>query len=139
MNVLKSQSSHWRATCNLPKPPIYQDYLRAKFSDFDIMTFLGLEFVKRSNSSIFASTLLPTQWLNFGSRRRPTFSTPIALSQVVPSNQTQAELQVKTTSGIMVLSTANSDAHRVQNLLHSIGSGVICSCFNIFKGKNTKT
>ena len=47
MNVLKSQSSHWRATCNFPKTSIYQDYIRAKFSEFDMMTFTGYGICKK--------------------------------------------------------------------------------------------
>ena len=42
MTWLKSQSSHWRVTCSFPTHGVdYKDYARAKFSDFDIMTFLG--------------------------------------------------------------------------------------------------
>eukprot|EP00112_Aurelia_sp_Birch-Aquarium-sp1_P026012 Seg897.3 transcript_id=Seg897.3/GoldUCD/mRNA.D3Y31 product="hypothetical protein" protein_id=Seg897.3/GoldUCD/D3Y31 len=47
MNVLKSQSSHWRATCNFPDSSIYQDYVRARFSDFDMMTFIGNGICKK--------------------------------------------------------------------------------------------
>ena len=44
MKSLRSRSTHWRATCsfNLMKAIDYRDYLRGKFSDFDIMTFLGV-------------------------------------------------------------------------------------------------
>ena len=49
MKTLRSRSTHWRATCsfnrprfqNLEKAIDYRDYLRGKFSNFDIMTFLG--------------------------------------------------------------------------------------------------
>jgi len=43
MKSLRSRSTHWRATCsfNLMKAIDYRDYVRGKFSDFDIMTFLG--------------------------------------------------------------------------------------------------
>ena len=49
MKSLRSHSTHWRATCsfnqprfqNLEKAIDYRDYIRGKFSDFDIMTFLG--------------------------------------------------------------------------------------------------
>ena len=42
MTYLKSQSTHWRATCSFPTHGVdYTDYVRAKFADFDIMTFLG--------------------------------------------------------------------------------------------------
>ncbi|XP_046840864.1 uncharacterized protein LOC124434952 [Xenia sp. Carnegie-2017] len=42
MNYLKSLSTHWRTTCSYPVSKVdYRDYVRAKFSDFDIMTFLG--------------------------------------------------------------------------------------------------
>ena len=38
---LRKLSTHWRATCNFPlragRAIIYKDYLRGKFSDFDIM------------------------------------------------------------------------------------------------------
>lgn len=39
---LKSQASHWRVTCSFPDHGVdYTDYARAKFADFDIMTFIG--------------------------------------------------------------------------------------------------
>ena len=44
MKTLRSQSKYWRATCsyNLMEQKIdYRDYLRGKFSDFDIMDYLG--------------------------------------------------------------------------------------------------
>ena len=44
MKSLRSRSTYWRATCsfNLVEQKIdYRDYLRGKFSDFDIMTFQG--------------------------------------------------------------------------------------------------
>ena len=41
MASISKYSTHWRATCNFPlragKAIIYKDYLRGKFSDFDIM------------------------------------------------------------------------------------------------------
>ena len=40
MNDLKSLSTHWRATCSFPTHKVdYTDYVRAKFTDFDIMKF----------------------------------------------------------------------------------------------------
>ena len=48
MNHLKSQSSHWRVTCSFPAYRVdYTDYVRAKFADFDIMTFLGQGICKK--------------------------------------------------------------------------------------------
>ncbi|XP_046843086.1 uncharacterized protein LOC124437112 [Xenia sp. Carnegie-2017] len=48
MNYLKSQSTHWRATCSYPKNKVdYRDYVRAKFSDFDVMTFAGYGICKK--------------------------------------------------------------------------------------------
>ena len=44
MKTLRRESTHWRATCsfNLVEQKIdYRDYLRGKFSDFDIMAYLG--------------------------------------------------------------------------------------------------
>ncbi len=42
MTHLKSQSTHWRTTCSFPTHKVdYTDYVRAKFTDFDVMTFLG--------------------------------------------------------------------------------------------------
>ncbi|KAL9953348.1 hypothetical protein ACROYT_G040750 [Oculina patagonica] len=44
MESLRSRSTYWRATCsfNIMKQKIdYRDYLRGKFSDFDIMSFFG--------------------------------------------------------------------------------------------------
>ncbi|KAL9953235.1 hypothetical protein ACROYT_G040619 [Oculina patagonica] len=43
MKTLRSHSKYWRATCsfNLVQEIDYRDYLRGKFSDFDIMSFLG--------------------------------------------------------------------------------------------------
>ena len=48
MRHLKSQSTHWRVTCSFPNFGIdYTDYVRAKFADFDIMTFLGYGVCKK--------------------------------------------------------------------------------------------
>ena len=42
MTHLKSQSTHWRTTCSFPAYKVdYTDYVRAKFTDFDILTFSG--------------------------------------------------------------------------------------------------
>ena len=44
MNSIRKHSTHWRATCNADRRPgtnIYKDYLRGKFSDFDIMLYEG--------------------------------------------------------------------------------------------------
>ena len=48
MTHLKSRSTHWRATCSFPSYKVdYTDYVRAKFTDFDIMTFLGAGICKK--------------------------------------------------------------------------------------------
>ncbi len=48
MTHLKSQSTHWRTTCSFPTHKVdYTDYVRAKFTDFDIMTFLGSGICKK--------------------------------------------------------------------------------------------
>ena len=48
MSYLKSQSTHWRATCSYPKNKVdYRDYVRAKFSDFDVMTFTDRGICKK--------------------------------------------------------------------------------------------
>ena len=44
MNSIRDRSTHWRATCNFQQnPPTihYQDYVRGKFSDFDIIDYEG--------------------------------------------------------------------------------------------------
>lgn len=44
MKGIRSQSTYWRATCSfdqMQQKIDYKDYLRGKFSDFDIMTFSG--------------------------------------------------------------------------------------------------
>ncbi|XP_020632736.1 uncharacterized protein LOC110069547 [Orbicella faveolata] len=44
MKILRSQSKYWRATCSfdqMQQKIDYRDYLRGKFSDFDIMTYVG--------------------------------------------------------------------------------------------------
>ena len=42
MQSLKAHSSHWRTTCSFPVYKVdYTDYVRAKFIDFDIITFTG--------------------------------------------------------------------------------------------------
>ena len=49
MTHLKSQSTHWRATCSFPTHRVdYTDYVRAKFIDFDIMTFRGYGICKKA-------------------------------------------------------------------------------------------
>ncbi|XP_046843107.1 uncharacterized protein LOC124437136 [Xenia sp. Carnegie-2017] len=48
MNYLKSQSTHWRATCSYPTKKVnYRDYVRAKFSDFDVLAFAGSGICKK--------------------------------------------------------------------------------------------
>ena len=48
MNHLKSQSTHWRVTCSFPTYKVdYADYVRAKFSEFDILTFIGSGICKK--------------------------------------------------------------------------------------------
>ena len=49
MKSVQSHSTHWRATCSFNRPDFqnlrksidYRDYLRGKFSSFDIMNFVG--------------------------------------------------------------------------------------------------
>ena len=42
MNDLSNQSTHWRATCSFPTHGVdYVDYVRGKFVDFNVVTFLG--------------------------------------------------------------------------------------------------
>ena len=43
MNSVRKHSTHWRATCDYQRTQTieYQDYLRGKFSDLDIMTWQG--------------------------------------------------------------------------------------------------
>jgi len=50
MSKLRAQSSHWRATCGFDKFDVgfkkemrvdYRDYMRGKFSEFDITTYTG--------------------------------------------------------------------------------------------------
>ena len=48
MTHLKSRSTHWRTTCSFPAYKLdYTDYVRAKFTDFDIMTFFGHGICKK--------------------------------------------------------------------------------------------
>ena len=48
MTHLKSQSTHWRATCSFPVYKVdYTDYVRGKFADFDILTFSGYGICKK--------------------------------------------------------------------------------------------
>ena len=42
MNSVKSQSSHWRATCSFDKVTFdYRDYMRGSVKDLDITTYIG--------------------------------------------------------------------------------------------------
>ena len=43
MKNIRSRSTHWRATCSFNQVGAidYRDYIRGKFSDFDIMAFSG--------------------------------------------------------------------------------------------------
>ena len=48
MTHLKSRSTHWRVTCSFPTHKVdYTDYVRAKFADFDILTFSGWGICKK--------------------------------------------------------------------------------------------
>jgi hypothetical protein len=41
MDALKKVSTHWRITCNFPDGVDHRDYVRAKFSDIDMIHFVG--------------------------------------------------------------------------------------------------
>ena len=42
MAALKRQSTHWRATCSFENFGVdYKDYIRGKFTEFDISTYIG--------------------------------------------------------------------------------------------------
>ena len=48
MNSLKTNSTHWRATCSYPTYGVdYADYARGNFSEFNILTFLGSAVCKK--------------------------------------------------------------------------------------------
>ena len=48
MDLLKSQSSHWRATCSFNKVKFdYRDYVRGSFKDFDVTTFFHYGLCKK--------------------------------------------------------------------------------------------
>jgi hypothetical protein len=48
MTNLKSKSTHWRITCNAYGVSVdYRDYVRAKFADFDPLTFIGVGVCKK--------------------------------------------------------------------------------------------
>jgi hypothetical protein len=48
MQSIKSQSTHWRATCSYPTHGVdYRDYVRGNFKDFDVMTFSGRGICKK--------------------------------------------------------------------------------------------
>ena len=48
MKFLRTQSTHWRATCSFSDAPdIYSDYARANFADFDVLNFTGYNVCKK--------------------------------------------------------------------------------------------
>lgn len=49
MKFLRSQSTHWRATCSFytKTPYIYSDYARANFADFNLLSFTGYNVCKK--------------------------------------------------------------------------------------------
>ena len=48
MTSVKSQSTHWRATCSFEKVTFdYRDYMRGNFIDFDVTTYLGSGHCKK--------------------------------------------------------------------------------------------
>lgn len=114
MKTLRSQSQYWRATCSfdqMQQKIDYRDYLRDKFSDFEIMTHNG-------NAQCF-----PVDYVNMrqgvapqrDSRKFSTLipSTPTAiLPATMPSNLTLELLQVKTTLVSTASSTRTSAAPR---------------------------
>ena len=48
MTFIKSQSTHWRATCNFPNHDntIYTDYVRANFASLDVMIIEGKSLIR---------------------------------------------------------------------------------------------
>lgn len=47
MDFLKTKSTHWRATCSFDQVVLdYRDYMRGKFTNFDLTTFLGASTCK---------------------------------------------------------------------------------------------
>ena len=49
MKFLRSQSTHWRVTCNFPETNSYpyDDYAQANFADFDVLSFTGYDVCKK--------------------------------------------------------------------------------------------
>ena len=49
MQHLKSQSTHWRVTCDFQSNPadLHQDYALARFKDFNALSFLGSSVCKK--------------------------------------------------------------------------------------------
>ncbi|EDO39001.1 predicted protein [Nematostella vectensis] len=48
MKALRDASTHWRITCSFPQYGVdYRDYVRARFSDFDMIEFKGDKVCKK--------------------------------------------------------------------------------------------
>ena len=49
MKLLRSQSTHWRVTCSFQEGNsyLYDDYARANFADFDVLSFTGYDVCKK--------------------------------------------------------------------------------------------
>ena len=90
MTHLKSQSTRWRVTCSFsPFGVDYTDYVRAKFTDFDILTFLGrgicmkVEFVNIRGHQCAQCT---TRWWQIKGVYAPHIDSTAKGCQLVPSH-----------------------------------------------------
>ncbi|XP_046844600.1 uncharacterized protein LOC124438479 [Xenia sp. Carnegie-2017] len=60
MTYLNSQSTHWRVTYEYPKIKVdYRDYVRTKFTDFDVMTFTGFGICKKVEYAPHIDSTIP--------------------------------------------------------------------------------
>ena len=116
MKNIRSRSSHWRATCSFNSKQVldYRDYIRGKFNDFDIMTFLGdgkcqpVEFVNIRWHAAGSGTTA-----QFGKCWTPTFCISTASPQAVVSSLILEPFQVNTILATMAVPIATFGAPQV--------------------------
>jgi hypothetical protein len=89
MTHLKSQSTHWRTTCSFPTYKVdYTDYVRAKFTDFDIMTFQGRGICKKVeyvNIRGHQCAQCTSKWWHENNVYAPHIDSPSSGCQFVPT------------------------------------------------------
>jgi len=127
MAALKLQSTHWRSTCSFEHFGVdYKDYVRGKFKEFDISTFLGAGTCQKVEYINIRGILAIIQLFPFGSRKIHTYFIPTALSRNASIVGALVQFQARTTLATRESPIQSLDAHLGRMQQRNIGLVDIC-------------